>query len=155
MSYDEYAAPLRLELGRSPGLALVFSLLHLGALPLITVIQVPAALKALAATVVVCTLAWSLGRHAMRWSKEAVRELVWEADGRWCLRLNGGRELVGRLRPDSYVHPRLAILNFNVEGRRRDLTVLVTADGLRSGSFRQLRVRLRLAAGSLAEQAQY
>ena len=155
MSSNEYAAPLRLEFRHSPGLILVFSLIHLGVLPTVAMIQAPLGVKVAIAAAVLFSLGRSLLRHGLRWSPAAVKGLVWQNDGQWQLERADGRVSGARLLNNAYVHPRLAILNFALEGSQRQVTVLVTPDGLRVGSFRQLRVRLRLAAGSLAEQAQY
>lgn len=141
MSSSAYAAPLRLELRRSRRLALYLLAVHAGALALIPALPLAApAAWLLAGLVLLCLLRSYAGRVLMRGGHDVVA-LVWERDGAWRLLERGGREPVCRLRPDSYVHPLLTVLNFT--GERRGAVVLLP-DSLDADTFRRLRVRLGL-----------
>lgn len=141
MSSPRYASPLRLELRRSRWLALYLASVHAGALLLIPLLPLGAVLgTALAGLIAASFLGNYIARVQMRRDKSIVA-LVWGRDGDWLLIERGGRTPVCSLRPDSYVHPRLCLLNF--AGERRGSVVLLP-DSLDSESFRRLRVRLGL-----------
>lgn len=55
-------------------------------------------------------------RHVMPSTSNAIRGLLWKADGEWELTRVDGQAFTARLRRASYVHPALVILRFAADG---------------------------------------
>ena len=79
---------------------------------------------------------WHLGPWGLR-------ELVWQADGHWCLIQGDGRQREGSLLGSTYVSPALVVLNFRC-GRWQYRSLVLMPDNLEPDLLRRLRVRLRL-----------
>ncbi|MBK8163814.1 MAG: hypothetical protein IPK65_11965 [Gammaproteobacteria bacterium] len=150
MSSPGYAAPLRLDLRRSRRLALYLGAAHAGALAFIPFLPLGNVTGALLAILVVLCLARSCSARVLMRGDGDVVALVWARDGEWRLIERGGRTRVCRLRPDSYVHPELTVLNF-AGGRRCSIVLL--PDSLDSDTYRRLRVRLGLHSAEPAGSA--
>lgn len=144
MSSPGYAAPLRLDLRPSPVLAAALISSHGGALALLATVPLPGWAAAALAVLVAASLLRALARHALLWGREAVTGLVWEGDGAWTLVTRAGSQSPCHLSADSYVGPRLTVLNFTGPRRR---SVLVLPDRVAQEGFRRLRVRLMLEGG--------
>lgn len=149
MSSRKYAAQLNLEPGRSLWLGVLLLLAHGGSLGVLFLVPLPVYAAWAAALIVLASMAWGIRRHALRLDRNAIVRLVWDADDAWLLVTAAGRELAAVLMTSSYVHPWLAVLNFQTEGtgvrrlwRRRSVVLL--PDALDAESFRRLRVRLRI-----------
>jgi hypothetical protein len=151
MSSSGYAAPLRLELRRSRRLALYLAAAHAGALALVSLLPLGVLAGMLLAALICLSLARTFVAHILMRGERAVVALVWARDGEWRLLERGGREHVCRLRPGSFRHPFLTVLNFT--GARR-CTIVLLADSLDRDTFRRLRVRLGLH-GADAQAADY
>ena len=54
-----------------------------------------------------------------------------------------GRQVAGKVLPDSIIAPLLTIVNFLPQGSRSVRSVVILPDSLDTDSFRQLRVGLR------------
>lgn len=150
MSSPAYAAPLRLDLRRSRRLALYLAAAHAGALAFIPFLPLGNVTGALLAILVLLCLARSGSARVLMRGDGDVVALVWERDGEWRLVERGGRTRVCRLRPDSYVHPWLTVLNF--AGERR-CSVVLLPDSLDRDTYRRLRVRLGLRRAEPAGSA--
>jgi len=150
MSSPGYAAPLRLELRRSRRLALYLAAVHAGALAFIPFLPFGNLTAALLAILVILCLARSCSARVLMRGDGDVVALVWERDGEWRLIERGGRTRVCRLRPDSYVHPGLTVLNF--AGERR-CSIALLPDSLDRDTYRRLRVRLGLRGADPAGAA--
>ena len=88
-------------------------------------------------------LSWLwLRRHpAFGFGKRAVQRLTWHADGTWLVQDAEGRKSEAELRPNSYVHMRLLVLNFKLKSGGRRTRVLL-GDELEQELLRRLRARL-------------
>lgn len=78
---------------------------------------------------------------------------VWEGDSYWSLTDRRGECVSASLSGQTYVHPRLVILNFKLPGRRRPLAVVIPPDALPADVHRRLRVRLRLEGRNSVDKA--
>ncbi|MGH8456066.1 MAG: protein YgfX [Stenotrophobium sp.] len=88
-------------------------------------------------------LSWmGLRRHpALGFGPKAITHLIWHAEGGWMLHDGAGRHSEAELLGNSYVHPKLLVLNFRLKsGRRR--TRLLLGDELDADLLRRLRARL-------------
>jgi len=74
-----------------------------------------------------------------------VRHLLLDAHNQWYRLDTGGQREPLRLREDSWLGHRVAVLRFDRDGGGRPLNVLILPDNLDADSFRRLRVRLRHA----------
>ncbi|MFA7095047.1 MAG: protein YgfX [Gammaproteobacteria bacterium] len=149
MSLSGYAPTLRLERRPSPRLALVLTLFHCGAWGILPTIPLALWIKFALAAVVGLSLARSLGEHALVLGSRAVTRMIWEPSGTWLLERNGRLE-PARLLRGSFMHPRLAVLDFALE-TRRTCSVVLPQDGVDRESFRRLRVRLTLDGAEVEE----
>lgn len=141
MSSSRYAAPLRFELRRSRRLAWYLLAVHAGALALIPLLPLDLATAVALAGLVILALVRSCATRVLMHGDRSVVGVVWMRDGEWRLIERGGQTRVCRLRPDSYVHPQLTVLNFS--GARR-CSIVLLPDSLDRETFRRLRVRLGL-----------
>lgn len=73
----------------------------------------------------------------------SITRMLWQADGSWLVSDRRGRDWPARLDPGSYVHPRLMLLRFHVNGRRRAFNVILCPDSERPEALRRLRSGLR------------
>ncbi len=136
-----FPAPLNLELGRSRVLAALLMLAHSGALALLALLPLAWWVRMLLAGALLCSLWLTLNRHALRRGKRAITRLLWESDESWLLQGADGKERRARLKPGSYVSPRLVILNF--DAGRRPCSVVLLPDAVEAESLRKLRLRLQ------------
>ncbi len=81
--------------------------------------------------------------HLSYRGRNIIRSAELDGQNKWLLQQADGEECAAELQPNSYIHPRLSVLNFRNEyGKRQSLIVL--PDGIDGESFRRLRVRLKL-----------
>lgn len=142
MSLSGYAPTLLLERRPSPRLALALVLFHCGAWGILWAVPLALWIKLALAATVGLSLVRSLREHALVLGQRAVTRMIWEPSGTWLLERNGRLE-PARLLRGSFVHPRLAVLDFVLEPRRT-CSVALPQDGVDRESFRRLRVRLAL-----------
>lgn len=102
--------------------------------------------------VVALSLAQALAGPVLGRLPWSVREAVWQADGSWLLSLASGRQHPARLLSSTYVSPALVVLRFRC-GRWRSYSLVLLPDNLPASRLRRLRVRLRLAAPRIPEEA--
>ena len=143
MSSTVYAPPLRIDRRPSRFLLLTLTAVHglaflcLAPLPVAWWIKLPAALA--------ITAQWIVGSRsqAALSSAAAINCLVWIGGHSWKLYNPDGIEWNARLLPGAYIHPRLIILRFLTEDRKRRAVVL-PRDSVAPDSHRRLRVQLGL-----------
>ncbi|MBI2778783.1 MAG: hypothetical protein HYX62_03215 [Gammaproteobacteria bacterium] len=153
MSSLKSAAPLQIDLRYSPRLAGLVLLAHGGALALLPPLALPVWQMLLLAGVILASLTYTLNTHALLRDKRAILRLVWDCNDDWKLHTAGGKEIVARLLPGSYVHPLLVVLNFELDyadiqerlppwARRR--SVVLAPDSSDAVTLRRLRARLHI-----------
>lgn len=165
MSSAAYATPLRLELRPSRRLAAGIVVVHACAalIPWTQPLHPFTALLASTAVLLIAARAWRL--HL---GDAAIASVLWDADDRWHFRRRDGRIERGRLLPQGYLHPDLAVLRYAVDtwgqatfsgtdgvaeaeppGKRglspRSRVLILVADSGDADEMRRLRVRLKLA----------
>ncbi len=98
-------------------------------------------------------IAWSGVYHVRRYGMlthgHAVIRLTQSGDESWTLKFRNGVSVPARLRPGSFVHPTLMVLNFLTDNRKRISVVIVTL-GDEPDPMRHLRVALRSSDSSEA-----
>lgn len=126
---------LRFEFSPSPVLAAAIVALHAGAAASVALVLPGPGGLLLAAALLVLGMAAAWSRALLR-SAASVRALE-VGSGTATLELAGGRRLPAELAPRRYVSRFLVTLSVRRPVRR---TVLVTADMLKDGAFRRLRI---------------
>ena len=141
MSSQESAPTLRIRPRRSAILTGFVIFTHGGAI-ICLLLSLPFWMGALAAIGIVYSLVYSLNRHVLMTVDDAITELTWESNGEWLVVMRNGTRLSAQLLQSAYLHARLVILNFALNGRNR--SVILLPDTLDPDTFRRLRVRLQL-----------
>ncbi len=143
MSSTRSEPPLHIEPRSSRQLAVALLLLHGAAMVAVVNLVMPIwGLAALAGSVIV-SLYYTINTHVLGRGQSSVCALLWDAEGDWTVTSCRGQQWAARLMPGSYVHPRLMVLNFALEGSGHRSVVLLS-DSLDRNTFRRLLVRLRL-----------
>lgn len=143
-SFQKYAGRLVLEPHGSRALALFIMITHGAAVAALWAVH-PAwwvGLPGIMVIVAAGTRAYT--RHVSLSHPRAVTRMVWRGGGRWRLVWRGGPVWEADLAGDSYVHPRLVVLNFNLRPTGRTAVVLFPGS-LTSDDLRRLRVALKVA----------
>jgi hypothetical protein len=143
--------PLILEPQSSRLLAAGLMVLHLGAVPIIFLLNGliwPGKLFLLGLVAVSGVYYWRRVIHAQQ--PNTVKRLTWRADGEWLLELVSGEKLEAELLPNAYVHAWLVTLIFRRQASGEKIRLVLFRDALEAEMFRRLRVRLRLEAGPAA-----
>ena len=150
MSSAKYATPLTIEPRPSRWLLSLILFTHAGAIPVLLALGEWSWLLRLSLIVPVLVSLWlALGKQGWRQTPTGIRRLVWQTENDWQLELRNGETLSAELRPSSFLHPWLVILNLRVEGRRLSQSLVLACDSLDETTFRQLRVRLTVEKGRL------
>ncbi len=150
MSSPKYATPLILEPRPSRWLLLLMLFAHGGAVAVLLVLDEWSwPIRLFLAVAVLVSLWFSLGRLGWWQSPTRIRRLIWQTGNEWRLALSNGEILTARLRPSSFMHPWLVVLNLCVEGQRLPRSLVLARDSLDATTFRQLRVRLTTEVGRL------
>ena len=141
MSFVGLAGPLTLKLRPSRLLNLGIGAGHLLALASLFWVELPSAIIGMLGLSVLVSCLWSYLRFGIARSRWFVDRVSCAADGSW--RINTARgELLVRL-IDSFIHPRVVIMNFAIDRFRRR-AVVVLADSVDASALRRLRVKLLL-----------
>ncbi|MDX9741547.1 MAG: hypothetical protein RBT81_10260 [Gammaproteobacteria bacterium] len=160
MSSAAYATPLRLELRSSRRLAVGMAALHVCAALIPWTLPVHPLMALLGSGLVLLSAsrAWRLHLGG----SSAIASLRWDAEDIWHFRRRDGKTERGRLLPQGYLHPRLAVLRYAVEREGEDsrhrprlsrlvarcqpcrVLVLLPDSSADQEGLRRLRVRLRL-----------
>lgn len=146
MSSTKYASPLTIDVRRSRQLLIVLLVAHGGALVFIWALTIPLWLILVIALVIAISLIYSLKRHYLRNTDNAIVQAVWDADDNWHLLFADHTTAVGRVLPDSYIHPWLVVLNFATQNPNRKYSLPLLSDSLDPDTHRRLRVRLRTSS---------
>ncbi len=143
MSSKKSEPPLHIEPRSSRQLALALLLVHAAAMAVIINLGLPPWASLALAGSVVMSLYINFNTQVLGRGRSALTSLVWEEEGEWTLMDALGERLHGRLRPSSYVHPRLLILNFDIEDKP-NRTLVLLRDSLDARTFHRLLMRLNL-----------
>ncbi|MBN4079231.1 hypothetical protein JYT26_01180 [Beggiatoa alba] len=148
MSSPKYAQPLRLQPKISRILTGLLTVGHLGAIAVLFPLDFSMLIKLVIAAVLVVSLLVALRKQPGSVGEGDVHKLTWSADGEWLLETTGGELITATLHESTYVHPWLVVLNFRQENKRGLLSVVLVPDALDAETFRELRVRLKVAGNS-------
>ena len=151
MSSKKYATPLAVELSSSLALSSLLLFLHLGAIVVFLMLALSIVIKILVVMIVLISLYYNTRLHSLLRSDRSIVSLRWLDDNEWQLMQCDGVNYQAHLNMNSYLHPKLTVLNFNLVGSKKKRTVMIFSDAIDKDSFRRLRVRLRLFQ-SLVEQ---
>jgi len=146
MSSKKSESPIHIEPRGSRQLALALLLVHAAAMAVVINLGLPPWASLALAGSVVMSLYMTFSTQVLGRGRSALTSLVWDEEGDWTLMDSLGERLQGRLRPNSYVHPRLLILNFIIEGKPNRSLVLMR-DSLDPRTFHRLLMRLNLEGG--------
>lgn len=149
MSSSVFDRPLRLELKPSRYLYLLILISYGGASLLLWLTPLWWVLKLLLTLLLLGDGRRQLRRHVWYRPPAAIQELIWKEDGRWVRPGAGTIQDTELTLKQSFVHPRLVVLNF-AAGRWRTNSVVILPDALDRDTFRRLRVRLRVEGGNSA-----
>lgn len=125
-------------------MAVWLTVVHIAPLLLLPWLPLPAWLKLAVSFMVLYSLLDSWRRQARRSHPGAVRRVIWYDTERCRLLLQSGKQLDVALASQAFILPWLVVLHFRTS-RRRLRYLPVMADMLDEDTFRQLRVRLRIA----------
>lgn len=114
----------------------------------------------LAMPVLLCLIGYSYyrnyRRHILHKGAGAVRRIVWQSDGKWFLEDDADVMREAELRPSSYLHPRLVILNFSLVRSKGRRSIVLCPDSLDIDTLRRIRGRLRTSTVARdSKQARY
>jgi toxin CptA len=118
---------------------------HLGAIAVLFPLDLPLMIKLAIGAMLLVSLFVAWRKQPGRVGEGGVQSLTWQADGDWLLETVEGKQLAARLHESTYVHPWLVVLNFRQEGERGMLSFTLPPDALDAQTFRELRVRLKVA----------
>lgn len=142
MSSNKFAAASVVDLPPSPRLAVLLVGAHLAASTALLSLPLPLFVVA----PVLALIAWSgihtVRRHALRSDADAIVRVTRNDDETWVLTRRDGGSASATLRPGSFVHPALLVLNFVAEEKKKFAVVLAT-NGVNSDDVRRLRAKLR------------
>lgn len=161
MSFNKSVSPLSIKLRASRWLLSLLSALFLGALLMISIIDIPVWLMILLIGGVILCYVWSLALHGWidlqqlpdifrRYDlPRSIHSVVFGGDGTWQLIFGDGCQADASLTSTNCVTPFLTILNFRLQdkpiySRRRAVILLPDAIGLED--FRRLRFLLATRA---------
>jgi toxin CptA len=142
MSSNGSDSTLHIRLRPSRVLALVLLFMHGGAMAVMVPAGLSPWLTLLISAGIVTSLVHTLKAHALLRARNAVVQLVWDAEGEWTLLTAAGQSFKARLLPTTYLHPHVVILNFRRDHRWGSRAVVVLPDAVDADTFRRLRVRL-------------
>jgi toxin CptA len=124
---------------------------HLGALAVLFPLDLPLIIKLAIAALLVVSLIVAWKKQPGKVGEDGVQSLVWQVDGDWLLETGDGQQWKAVLHESTYVHPWLVVLNFRREDRRGLLSFALAPDALDKETFRELRVRLKVAGQAKEE----
>jgi len=143
MSSGKYASPLQLDLFKSRGLLIKIIVVHLLAFVALFYMALPLLAWAGVGLLLFYNAIRAIYIHASRTSRQAIIRVIWEDNGRWYIVRKSGEKVRVKLLGDTFIHPRLTILNFKVPDKWFSQSVILAADNVNQESHRRLRVRLR------------
>lgn len=141
MSSKGYATPLRLEIVVNPLLRRLYLGMSLCAVVVLLFLPLPVMANLSAVFLLLLCVRYVWRRRAELGG--AAVKLVWDGEQRWWWTSDGREERV-ELQDDSYIVPRLAVLNFRVAGSRGSRAVVLTPEAIGREVFRLMQVRFRI-----------
>ena len=143
MSYGRYASPLQLDLFKSH--ILLYYLLAIYALAFVSLFYfaLPPLIIAAIGLILFVRGYRTIALHVTRKARQAILRVVWDDNDRWHIVRKNGEKVRVKLVGDTFVHPKLTILNFKVPQKRFLQAVILTRDNINQETHRRLRVRLR------------
>jgi toxin CptA len=145
MSSTKYAQPLRLTPKSSRILMTLLTIGHLGAAAVLIPLDLSLLIKLAIGAALLVSLFVAWRKQPGRVGEGDVQTLTWQTDGEWLLETVDGKQFPASLHESTYVHPWLVVLNFRREDDRRMLSFTLPPDALDAETFRELRVRLKVA----------
>ena len=123
-------------------LAVLLSLIHLGAVIIIIALSFPWFFILPLIILISISLVKNLYRYALRLSTNAIVE-VWRKDNNeWILRTKQGEVIGAHLQENSYRSLYLVVLNFKRVDTDKKISVVILPDVLAKTAFRRLRAQL-------------
>jgi hypothetical protein len=148
MSSTKFAQPLRLKPKPSKILMTLLAVGHLGAIAVLFPLDISLPVKLSIAAVLVVSLVVAWSKQPGQVGEGGVEILTWQADGEWLLETRDGQHFKASLHESTYVHPWMVVLNFRQQGKRGLISFTLAPDALDPETFRELRVRLKVAGHS-------
>lgn len=141
MSSKGYATPLRLEVGANPLLRRLYLGMAVAAVVALISLSLPLIVRLLMAILllVVVVRVW----HQRAELGGVPVQLVWDGEQQWWW-TQEEREHAVILQGDSYLTPRLVVLNFQFAESSRRRAVVLTPATLGEESFRRMSVRFQI-----------
>ncbi|MDX1811999.1 MAG: protein YgfX [Gammaproteobacteria bacterium] len=143
MSSRKSVAPLQLDIYGSSFLTFFILVLHALVLGVLFYLAIPVLALIGVAILLVVNAYRAIVLHGSHSSRQAVMRISWEDSGRWYLVRKSGEKIRVQLRGDTFLSPRLTVLNFKVPDRWFKQTVILARDNVNVDAHRRLRVRLR------------
>lgn len=147
MSSKKYAQPLRLQPKTSLILTGLLIAGHLGAIAVLFPLDLSSTIKLVIVAILIVSLIVALRKQPGRVGEGGIHKLIWKVDGDWLLETTNNESITATLHESTYVHPWLVVLNFRQENKRGLLSFPLVRDALDAETFRDLRVRLKVAGG--------
>ena len=147
MSSQKFETPLQINLQRSNLLFALLAMMFLGALSLLWVLPWPVYVVLLFSLLLTVSFFVVLDQHVLRRGQQQLKCVSQDSSGQWWLQKQTGEKFTAQLQGDSYLHPRLVVLNF--KNIKRRYSVVLMQDSLDRASFRRLRVRLLVMGSDL------
>jgi hypothetical protein len=141
---------LRITPTRSGWFGALWGLIYMGVILVITQLPLPIWSQWVLVGLLSLQTGQEVGTHILRNTPHAITHALWDAQGRWVLQFASGLRCIAELEGDSLVTLALLVLNFRLSSGRR-CSLILTTDNCDSESLRQLRVRLHLEHGRLAQ----
>ena len=135
-------SPLHLSVSPSRCLRVILLLFYMGALLLLWLLPLSVWFHLLFSFCLIFDLRKNWSRYASVTHPLAVRKVVWQGEGEWCLWHENGLLIPRQHLLQSVNHPLLTVLNFSCGAH-----VVLLPDSSDRESLRRLRVRLRLGDG--------
>jgi len=141
MSSSSFADTIDLQLRPSlRALKLLFAL-HLVPVGLLPFAMQPGQPMIVLAAAFAVSWLWLRRHPVFGFGPRALVRVTWQADGSWALREQSGLSSAAELLGNSYLHPKLLVLNFKLkDGARRSRAIL--GDEATPAQLQRLRARL-------------
>lgn len=141
MSSNSFAATIDLTLRPSMRALQILFVLHLIPVGLLPFAMQPGQPMILLAAAFAVSWLWLRRHPVFGYGQRALIKLIWHTEGHWTLREQSGLSAEAELLGNSYVHPRLLVLNFKLkDGSRRTRAIL--GDETTPAVLQRLRARL-------------
>ncbi len=141
MSSNGFATLLVLRPKSSTSFFVILAVQHLLALSVLPWLALPLPIIALLSGFICISLYRSTRCHVLHQGRKAIQQLTWEASAVIRVKDGEGREYEAILNQESFVNPRLIILNLELIPKRRCALILFP-EMVDSDALRLLRVRL-------------